>query len=57
MGRIGFPELLVILLIVLLIFGAGKIPEIFKSMGQGIKEFKKGMNSKDEEEEKKENKG
>jgi sec-independent protein translocase protein TatA len=43
MGRIGLPELLVILVIVLLIFGAGKIPQIAKSLGDGIKEFKKAM--------------
>jgi sec-independent protein translocase protein TatA len=43
MGRIGLPELLVILVIVLLIFGAGKIPQIAKSLGEGIKEFKKSM--------------
>ena len=52
MGRIGLPELLVILFIVLLLFGAGKIPQIAKSLGDGIKEFKKAMNSKDEEEKK-----
>jgi len=57
MKGIGMGELILILLIVLVIFGAGKIPEIFKSMGQGIKEFKKAMNTKDKEEEKKENKG
>jgi len=49
MGRIGFPELMVILLIVLLLFGAGKLPQIAKSMGDAIKEFKKSVNSKDEE--------
>jgi sec-independent protein translocase protein TatA len=55
-GKIGFGELLLILAIVLIVFGGGsKIKEIFKSMGEGIKEFKKGM--KDEGEEKKENKG
>jgi sec-independent protein translocase protein TatA len=41
MGRIGVGELLVILVIVLLLFGANKIPQIAKSLGQGIKEFKK----------------
>ena len=46
MGRIGLPELLVILLIVLLLFGAAKIPEIAKSLAQGIKEFRKAMSSK-----------
>ena len=50
MGKIGLPELLVILLIVLLLFGAGKIPQIAKSLGEGIKEFKKAMTGKDEEE-------
>ena len=48
-GRIGLPELIVILLIVMLLFGAGKLPQIAKSMGEAIKEFKKSMNSKDEE--------
>ena len=48
-GRIGLPELIVILLIVLLLFGAGKLPQIAKSMGEAIKEFKKSVNSKDEE--------
>jgi len=48
MGRIGLPELLVILVIVLLIFGAGKIPQIAKSLGEGIKEFKKSMGGKDD---------
>jgi sec-independent protein translocase protein TatA len=50
MKGIGMGELIVILLIVLVIFGAGKIPDIFKSFGQGIKEFKKGMNDKSDEE-------
>ncbi len=54
MGKIGLPELSLILLIVLLLFGAGKIPEIAKSLARGIKEFKKAMSQKDEEE--KENK-
>lgn len=49
MGRIGMGELLIILAIVMLIFGAGKIPEIAKSMGQAIKEFKKSMNVKEDE--------
>ena len=50
MKSIGMGELIVILLIVLVIFGAGKIPDIFKSFGQGIREFKKGMNEKSDEE-------
>lgn len=50
MGKIGLPELLVILLIVLLLFGAGKIPQIAKSLGEGMKEFKKAITGKAEEE-------
>jgi sec-independent protein translocase protein TatA len=38
--RLGVPELLIILLIVLLIFGANKLPELGKGIGKGIKNFK-----------------
>ena len=41
--NIGFPELLVILLIVLLLFGAARLPEIARSLGKSIQEFKKGV--------------
>lgn len=41
MGSLGFPEIIGILLIVLLLFGAKKIPEVMKSLGQGLREFKK----------------
>ena len=41
MGSIGLPEILLILLAVLLLFGAKKIPEVMRSFGQGIREFKK----------------
>jgi sec-independent protein translocase protein TatA len=41
MGNIGTQELLIILGIVLLLFGAKRIPEIARSMGHGIREFKK----------------
>lgn len=40
---IGLPELLIILLICLLIFGAAKLPEIGRALGRTIKEFKKSM--------------
>ena len=43
-GNIGFPEIMIILVIVLLLFGAKRIPEIAGSMGKGIKEFKKNIN-------------
>ncbi len=49
MPRIGLPELLVILFIVLLLFGAAKLPQIAKSMGEAIREFKKNMNSREDE--------
>ena len=56
---IGIQELLIILLICLLVFGAAKLPEIGKALGKTIKEFKKSMkdiNSSDDEEEKKDGK-
>lgn len=43
MFGIGLPELLVIFLICLLVFGAAKLPEIGKAFGKTISEFKKGM--------------
>ena len=42
--RIGWGEILVIALIVLLLFGARKIPELMRGMGKGVKSFKDGMN-------------
>ena len=43
MFGLGHWELLVILLIVLIVFGAGKLPEIGSGIGKGIKNFKKGV--------------
>lgn len=43
MPNLGLPELLVILVIVILVFGAGKIPQLGKGLGEGIKNFKKGL--------------
>ena len=44
MGSIGFPELLVIFLIILLLFGGSRIKDVSRSLGEGIREFKKAMN-------------
>lgn len=41
-GKIGMGELLIILVVVLLIFGPTKLPALAKSMGQAVKEFRKG---------------
>jgi sec-independent protein translocase protein TatA len=41
LGGLGMPELLVILVIVLIIFGAGKLPDIGAGLGKGIRNFKK----------------
>ncbi len=43
MPNLGLPELLVILVIVVLIFGAGKLPQLGKGLGEGIKNFKDAM--------------
>jgi sec-independent protein translocase protein TatA len=47
MGEIGFEKILLILLIVLLLFGARRIPELAGSMGKGIREFKKNLSDPD----------
>ena len=49
-GGIGMPELLVILVIVLIIFGANKLPQIGEGLGKGIRNFKKAAKEKDREE-------
>lgn len=43
---IGTPELILIILVFVLLFGAKKIPELMKGLGQGVKSFKDGMNGK-----------
>ena len=45
---IGTQELLIIGLIVLLLFGASRIPALMRSLGRGVKDFKEGMEGKDE---------
>ncbi|OGP95823.1 MAG: preprotein translocase subunit TatA [Deltaproteobacteria bacterium RBG_16_47_11] len=49
MFGIGMPELIVILVIILIIFGAGKLPQIGEGLGKGIRNFKKSTKDKDEE--------
>ena len=44
MPNLGVPELLIILFVVVLLFGAKKLPELARGLGQGIREFKKAVN-------------
>jgi sec-independent protein translocase protein TatA len=48
-GNLGFGELMVILVIVLVLFGARRVPEIGASIGKGIREFKKNISEIDRE--------
>ena len=48
MGRLGLPELLIILVIIILIFGANRLPDIGRGIGRGIRNFKDA--TKEEEE-------
>lgn len=49
LGGLGAPELIVIALIALLLFGAGRIADIGKGLGQGIKNFKQGLREAEED--------
>jgi len=51
MPHLGAPELLILLIIGVVFFGAGKLPELGKNLGKGIKSFKSAMNEDDDEEE------
>lgn len=61
-GTVGAPEIIIVALIVLLLFGGKKIPELMKGIGKGVKSFKDGIKGVEEEmkdaisEEKKEDK-
>jgi sec-independent protein translocase protein TatA len=45
MAGLGWQELVIVLVIIMIIFGAGKLPEIAKSLGQGVKEFREEANA------------
>ncbi len=49
LGPIGGPELIIIALIVLLLFGGKKIPELMKGLGKGVRNFKDGLKDVEEE--------
>ncbi len=50
MGSIGAPELLIILVVILVLFGGAKLPKLARSLGQAQKEFKDGLDSGIDEE-------
>jgi sec-independent protein translocase protein TatA len=51
MGRIGAPELIIILVVLLLLFGARKLPDLARSLGASAKEFRRGLDQGSKEEE------
>ena len=50
---LGTPEIIAIVLLILLLFGGKKIPELMKGLGKGVRSFRKGMNGVEDEEDKK----
>jgi len=52
LGSLGLPEILVIALVVLLLFGGRKIPELMKGIGRGVRSFREGMNGEEKDPEK-----
>lgn len=48
-GTIGWPEVLVLVFVALLLFGAKRIPELMKSMGKGVRSFKEGLKEIDDQ--------
>jgi len=56
MPNFGLGEWLIVLLIILVLFGATRIPALMKGLGKGVREFKKGVSGEDDEEEPKDKK-
>ena len=52
MGSLGATEIILIVLALILLFGGKKIPELMKGIGQGVKQFKKGLKGEDEDKDK-----
>jgi len=50
--HIGGPELILIVVVILIIFGVGKLPQVGGAIGKGLREFRKGQHGEDEEDEK-----
>ncbi|PYV36918.1 MAG: twin-arginine translocase TatA/TatE family subunit [Acidobacteria bacterium] len=48
-GKVGMPELLILLAIVFFLFGAKRLPEVGKGIGEGIKNFKKAMRKEEKD--------
>ncbi len=47
--RLGAPELIIVLVILIIIFGVGKMPQVGGALGRGIRLFRKGMDGKDDD--------
>jgi sec-independent protein translocase protein TatA len=50
MGNFGWTEILIVVLIIIILFGGKKIPELMSAIGKGIKEFKKGVTGEEDKE-------
>ena len=50
MGPLGWPEIIIILVVLLLLFGAKRLPEMGRSLGKGMREFKSAITGKDDDE-------
>ena len=55
-GKLGWPEIVIILVIILIVFGVGKLPQVGGAIGKGLRTFRKAQSGEDEEEEKSERK-